>query len=78
MHHTMMIAEMRRYPQMGYKSDVVVLSGKIKLLDGYVENGFFLRHTFTRNLYSLDIVSTSALRHWPNYRNEKPISELVF
>ena len=26
--YALMIAEMRRYPQMSYKSDIVVLSGK--------------------------------------------------
>ena len=26
--YVLMIAEMRRYPQMSYKSDIVVLSGK--------------------------------------------------
>ena len=36
--YALMIAEMRRYPQMSYKSDIVVLSGKNQFIPDLSED----------------------------------------
>ena len=40
--YVLMIAEMRRYPQMSYKSDIVVLSGKINDYEVYRTKYLFI------------------------------------
>ena len=49
--YVLMIAEMRRYPQMSYKSDIVVLSGKTNMKVTYKICLTELFHIMTRNLY---------------------------
>ena len=39
--YVLMIAEMRRYPQMSYKSDIVVLSGKSSSISNPIQCGKF-------------------------------------